>query len=165
MARLPVHPVAHNNRLAEGQPWLGTVPFYELVNGVAIAPLCVWTRQTVKKPRPTLPQGPATVERNFNRAPAIEYSLRRRPTVFVHTVNRYHRAAWSPVRPVDLAHTAFTELGGDAVVGDVERLGHGEVLQSSAPRNNVNRLTILPILRFIAEDLGREGSDVLEVER
>jgi hypothetical protein len=48
MSRLQVHPIADDNRLAEGQPRLGTIPIYELVDGMAIAPLRIWARQTVE---------------------------------------------------------------------------------------------------------------------
>src|SRR5215470_760853 len=48
MSRLQMHPIANDDRLTEGQPRLGTVPVYEFVDGVAIAPLCIWARQTVE---------------------------------------------------------------------------------------------------------------------
>jgi hypothetical protein len=47
MSRLQVHPIADDDRLANGQPGLRTVPIYEFVEGVAIAPLRIWTRQTI----------------------------------------------------------------------------------------------------------------------
>jgi hypothetical protein len=43
-----MHPIANDDRLAEGQPWLGTVPVYEFVYGVAIAALRIWARQTIE---------------------------------------------------------------------------------------------------------------------
>ena len=48
MSRLQMHPIANDHRLVEGEPWLGAVPVHEFVDGVAIAPLRIWARQTVE---------------------------------------------------------------------------------------------------------------------
>lgn len=43
-----MHSIAHDNGLAEGQSWLGAVLIHEFVDGVAIAPLRIWARQTAE---------------------------------------------------------------------------------------------------------------------
>lgn len=43
-----MRPITNHDCLTEGQPRLGTVPVYEFVDGMAIAPLCIWAGQTVK---------------------------------------------------------------------------------------------------------------------
>ncbi len=48
MARLQVHPVADDNRLAERQPWFGAIPVHKLVNGMVIATLGVRAGQAVE---------------------------------------------------------------------------------------------------------------------
>lgn len=48
MSRLQMHPIANDHRLVEGEPWLGAVPIDEFVDGVAIAPLRIWARQTAE---------------------------------------------------------------------------------------------------------------------
>jgi hypothetical protein len=47
MAGLQVHPVTDDNRFAERQSRLRAVPVYEFIDGVAIAPLRIWTRQAI----------------------------------------------------------------------------------------------------------------------
>jgi hypothetical protein len=37
-----MHPIAIDNRLVEGEPWLETVPINEFVDGVAIPPPRIW---------------------------------------------------------------------------------------------------------------------------
>src|ERR1017187_7786114 len=51
MARFQVHPVTHDNRLAERQSRLRAVPVHEFINGMTIAALSVRVGETVENGR------------------------------------------------------------------------------------------------------------------